>query len=107
MGAARSQRASAAPERHPRRLDPLRKMRGDSSVGGFAGHASARLGFFLAFGIEWYRGQFAAGFLQKDLHFSFGLFEVFLAIARELHAFLEKFHSFVERKVRALELSHN
>src|SRR6266853_4780342 len=65
------------------------------------------LGFFLGFGIEWLRGQLAASLLKQNFHFALGLFQVFLAIARELHAFLEQFHGLVERKVRALQLLHD
>src|ERR1700680_4875256 len=84
-----SRQASAAPERRPRRPDPLRKMWGDSSVGGFASHLKgARLGLFLGFGIERLRGQSAACFLEKNFHFSLSLFQMLLAIARQLDAFL-------------------
>src|SRR5260370_33222515 len=66
-----------------------------------------RLGLFLGFGIEWLRGQLASGLLKQNFHFALGLFQVFLAIARELHALLEQFHGLVERKVRALQLPHD
>src|ERR1700676_2596574 len=66
-----------------------------------------RLGLLLASGIEWFRSQFAASFLQKNFHFSLGLFQMLLAIARELHAFLEQFHGVVERKIVALQLSYD
>jgi len=65
------------------------------------------LGFFLGFGIEWLRGQLAASLLKQNFHFALGLFQMFLAIARELHPFLEQFHGLVERKVRALQLLHD
>src|ERR1700732_3700064 len=58
-----------------------------------------RLGLFLGFGIERLRSQFAAGLLEQKFHFAFGLFQMFLAIARELDAFLEQFHGLVQRKV--------
>src|ERR1700676_3295819 len=69
--------------------------------------AGARLVLFLGVGIERLRGQLAAGLLQQNFYFALGLFQVFLAIAGELHAFLEKFHGLVKRKVRALQLSHD
>src|ERR1700694_4416452 len=74
-------------------------------VGPDAPSGGARLGLFLGFGIKWLRGQLAAGLLEPNFPFALGLFQVFLAIAGELHAFLEKFHGLVERKVRALQLS--
>src|ERR1700722_3888329 len=62
-----------------------------------------RLGIFLGFGIEGFRRHLAAGFLEQNFHFALGLFQIFLAITRELHAFLEQLHGFVERKIRAFE----
>src|ERR1700676_348988 len=73
-------------------------VRPDAPCGG------ARLGLFLGFGIERLRGQFAAGLLEQNFYFALGIFQMFLAVAGELHAFLKKFHGLVERKVRALQL---
>ena len=66
-----------------------------------------RLGIFLGFGIEGFRRHFAAGFLEQNFHFALGLLQIFLAIARELHAFFEQLHGFVERKIRAFQFSDN
>src|SRR3974390_882037 len=67
-------------------------------IGGRAAPARARrrrLGIFLGFGIECLCRHFAAGLLEQNFHFAFGLFQVFLAVARELHAFFKQLHSFV------------
>ena len=66
-----------------------------------------RLGFFLGFGIKRFRRHFAAGLFEQNFHFAFGLLQVFLAIARKLHAFFEQLHGVVERKVRAFELAND
>jgi len=47
----------------------------------------------------------SAGLLEQNFHFTFGLFQVFLAITRKLDAFLEQFHGFIQREVRTLQLS--
>ena len=65
----------------------------------------SRLGFFLGFGIEGFRGHLAAGLLEQNFHFALGLLQVFLAIARELHAFFEQLHGIVERQIRALQFA--
>ena len=61
----------------------------------------AFLGVF--FGLEWLGHEFSIGFLQQDFDAAFGFFELLLALARKLDAFLEKFHGFVERELRALQ----
>src|SRR5277367_2209122 len=65
--------------------------------------AAGRSRFALALGIERLWGEFAVGFFEEDFDAAFGFFELLLAFAREGHAFLEKFHGVVERKLRALE----
>src|SRR5579871_4142980 len=60
---------------------------------------------FVAFGIERLGGELAVGFFQQDFDFSFGFFELLLALARKGDAFFEEFHRFVERKLRALQLA--
>src|SRR6266403_3646724 len=64
-----------------------------------------RLGLFLGFWIERFCYHLSARLLEQNFHFAFGLFQVFLAITRKLHAFLEQFHSFIQREVRTLQLS--
>src|ERR1700728_3474880 len=59
---------------------------------------------FLGFRIEGFRGHLAAGFFKQNFHSAFGLFQMFLAVARELHAFLKQLHGFLERQIGALEL---
>src|ERR1035437_4518947 len=77
------------------------RVRRDALSGG------GRLRLFLGFGIEWLGSHLAADLLEQDFHFAFGLLQVFLAVSRELHAFFEQFHGFIERKVRALQLPHD
>ena len=57
----------------------------------------------LFFGLERFGHQFSVGFLQQDLDAPFRFFELLLALAGELHAFLEKFHGFVQRELRAFQ----
>src|SRR5215470_2897130 len=47
------------------------------------------------------------GLLQQDLYAPLGLLELFLALMRQSHALLKQLHRFVQRKLRALEFSHN
>src|SRR5580658_7622551 len=59
--------------------------------------------FVLAFGFEWFCGQFAVGFFQQDFDAAFGFFELLLAFAGKSHAFFEELHGVVEGKLGAFE----
>jgi hypothetical protein len=61
----------------------------------------AFLGLF--FRLERLSDEFSVGFLQQNLDAAFGFFELLLALARKLDAFLEKLHGFVERELRAFQ----
>ena len=61
----------------------------------------AFLGFF--FRLERLGHEFSVGFLQQDLDAAFGFFELLLALARKLDAFLEQLHGFVQRELRAFQ----
>src|SRR6266436_5300139 len=59
--------------------------------------------FTLTFGIKRFSGKLAVGFLEKDFHAPFRLFQLFLTFARERHTFLEKLHGVIQGKLRALQ----
>src|SRR5216684_6912458 len=59
--------------------------------------------FTLTFGIKRFSGKLAVGFLEKDFHAAFRLFQLFLAFARQGNAFLEKLHGLVQGKLRSLQ----
>src|SRR5207237_3488780 len=64
-----------------------------------SGQSASRFGLLL--GVERLGGKLAIGFLQKDFHASFRLFELLLALARKRDAFFEKLHRLVQRRLRA------
>src|SRR5450755_1783664 len=64
-------------------------------------------GLILAFGLKRLGRQFAVGFFKQNLDFAFRFFELFLALARKLHAFLEQLHGVVERELRALQAANH
>ena len=66
-----------------------------------------RLILFVRARLEWFWRQIAAGLLHQNFHSAFRLLELLLAIARKHHAFLEKFHGVVQRKICVLEFAHN
>lgn len=49
------------------------------------------------------RRNLAVRFLQENFDTAFCFFQLFLAVARELYAFLEEFHGFVEGKICVFE----
>src|SRR3974390_225833 len=59
------------------------------------------------FRLEWFRSHLSVGFLQEYFHSAFRLFQLFLAFARKPNTFLKKFHRFVKRKLRDLQLAYN
>ena len=63
----------------------------------------ARSSFVLFFRLEGLGGQFSVSFLQENLDTSFGFFELLLALAGKRDAFLEQFHGFIQRELRAFE----
>jgi len=63
------------------------------------------LGFLVRARLEGLDGEIAAGALHQNFHAPFGLLELFLAIARKDHTFLEKFHGFVKRKICVFEFA--
>src|SRR6266849_1031078 len=67
------------------------------------GDSAAASRFTFTFGIKRFCGKLAVGFLEKDFHAAFRFFQLFLAFAREGHTFLEKLHSVIEGKLRALQ----
>jgi hypothetical protein len=72
---------------------------------GHEGRARSGLIAFLRlfFRLERLGHQFPVRFLQQNLDAAFGFFELLLALARKLDAFLEKLHGFVERELRAFQ----
>src|SRR6266446_8301408 len=67
------------------------------------GDSAAASRFTFTFGIKRFGSKLAVSFFEKDFHAAFGLFQLFLAFARERHAFLEKFHGVIQGKLRALQ----
>src|SRR5258708_8066855 len=63
--------------------------------------------FSLPLRIKRFRRQLAIGFLEKDFHASFGLFELFVALARECDAFFKEFHAVVQRYLRPFQPPHH
>jgi hypothetical protein len=59
--------------------------------------------FVLTFWFEWFCGELAVGFFQKDFDAAFGFFELLLAFAGEGDAFFEELHRVVEGKLGAFE----
>src|SRR5437588_145120 len=86
------------------------KKEGSFIVGGRPSDDAAPYGtsrFRLPFGIKRFRRQFAVGLFEKNFHAAFRLFELLLAFPRKRDAFLEKFHGVVQRKLRALQTTHD
>src|SRR5205807_653367 len=86
------------------------KKEGSFIVGGRPSDDAAPYGtsrFRLPFGIKRFRRQFAVGLFEKNFHAAFRLFELLLAFPRTRDAFLEKFHGVVQRKLRALQTTHD
>src|SRR4029077_5142714 len=69
------------------------------------GFANSR--FVLGFGFKRRGCEFSIGLLQQNFNTPFGFFQLFLALARKSHAFLEKQHGLVERELRALEAANH
>ena len=63
--------------------------------------------FVLAFWFERLRHYFPVRFLQQNLHLAFRFFQLFLALPRQRHTFLKKFHRFVQRKLRAFQFTYH
>src|SRR5882724_2787747 len=67
------------------------------------GDSAAASRFTFTFGIKRFGSKLAVGFLEQNFHSAFRFFQLFLAFARESHAFLEKFHGVIEGELRALQ----
>src|SRR5579864_3331460 len=63
--------------------------------------------FVLFFRLEGLSRQFSIRLLQQNLHAPFRFFQLPLELARELHAFFEQFHGFVQCELRALQPAHH
>src|SRR6266436_2366701 len=74
---------------------------------GWGMSVGARSSFVLFFWLEGFGGQFSVGFLQQDFDAAFGFFELLLALAGKRDAFLEQFHGFIQRKLRAFEAANH
>src|ERR1700690_1114376 len=68
------------------------------NAGRFIGWKMVRRGYvrrlrtFLGCRVKGHSGQLAAGFFEQDFHFTLGQFQVFLAVARKLHALFKQLH---------------
>src|SRR6267378_4053077 len=67
------------------------------------GDSAAASRFTLTFRIKRFGGKLAVGFLEKNFHAAFRLFQLFLAFAGKRHTFLEKLHGVIQGKLRALQ----
>src|SRR6266850_1610689 len=101
---------AASAGRSPSRAASTERRSSSKNAGSFIAAENSRIRdsaaasrFTLTFGIKRFSGKLAVSFLEQDFHAAFGIFQLFLAFARECHTFLEKLHGVIQGKLRALQ----